>query len=631
MKLGTEFIQLPLRFDVERLTSEIAAFTEADWREHPSRYEGNSAIPLISAFGEGNDDLQGPMLPTPYLKRCPYIQQVLASFNTVIGRSRLMRLAPRHSVPRHYDSNYYWFNRTRVHIPILTDPAVKFVCNEKSVHMGAGEAWTFDNWQMHEVIHSSDRPRIHLVFDTCGSADFWRVVEESHQLGQQSSPDSTKPPRCYFVRFDPEQSPQFPLERAELPPVMSPAEVDIALLDMIQDLDIEEVPPEQYRPFIQLLHAHRYNWRSLWTTYGINQEGYSHYQQLLKQTLSQAKDIGQGLTFASNQSSVIVALETRLAASLQASTPAPTIPSSFNIPRTPLPLPKQLQVTFHQPVFIVAAPRSGSTLLFETLSQSKVLWTVGGESHHQFESIQALHPSFRGYASNRLTSADATSEVSQQLLANFARSLQSHAGTPLTSLSDPPVAIRLLEKTPKNSLRIPFLQKVFPQARFIFLHRNPAANISSIISAWESGRFVTYPHLPDWHGMPWSLILPPQWRELEDASLAEIAAFQWRSTNQTMLEDLQQLPPEQWCAVSYEQFLANPEAETERLCTFASIPFGRNLKRRTSNALPHSRFTLSSPHPNKWQRHEIELAPILPQMHSLAEQLRSLVPEAVGV
>ena len=36
-------------------------------------------------------------------------------------------------------------------------------------------------------------------------------------------------------------------------------------------------------------------------------------------------------------------------------------------------------------IFIVAAPRSGSTLLFETLLRSPTLWTIGGESHAIFQ------------------------------------------------------------------------------------------------------------------------------------------------------------------------------------------------------------------------------------------------------
>jgi len=35
MKLDTEFIKLPLAFDVERMRAEVEAVPESDWRPHP--------------------------------------------------------------------------------------------------------------------------------------------------------------------------------------------------------------------------------------------------------------------------------------------------------------------------------------------------------------------------------------------------------------------------------------------------------------------------------------------------------------------------------------------------------------------------------------------------------------------
>ncbi len=530
-----------------------------------------------------------------------------------------MKLEPFHSVPRHYDSNYYWFNRIRVHIPILTDPGVRFVCNNRSVHMAPGDPWVFDNWKMHELNHQSDRPRVHLVFDTCGTADFWRVVEES-----RTSP-SVDGKSSYFVPFEPDRSTRLRVERAELPPVMPPGDVDIALQDVIEDLDLESISEDVSSPFIQLLQAHQRNWRSLWTVYGADRQGWPHYRSLCQHTLTEAKTLGQGLKLTSNQSSAAVAVKMRVSASLTLPTSTDSPPSGGR--RSPSP---RLRVQFHQPVFIVAAPRSGSTLLFETLSQSRSLWTVGGESHRQFETIAALRPSNCEFESNRLTAADATPDVVRQLLTNFALSLQNADGVSLAQMDSPPESLRFLEKTPKNSLRIPFLKQVFPGARFIFLHRSPTANISSIISAWQSGRFVTYRTLPNWQGLPWSLLLPTNWQQVNGATLAEIAAFQWKSTNQTILDELRQLPGDRWCAVSYESFLDTPSATIQQLCEFANIPFDLHLQSRTENPLPHSRFTLTAPASDKWKQHADELIPVLPGLQELAEELRSLVPVLVG-
>src|SRR5437762_2521344 len=109
MKLDSEFCKLPLRFDAARLAEEVAQFTAADWRAHPQGHAGNSAVPLIAVNGDpANDGVQGPMQPTPALARCPYIRQVLAALQSVLGRTRLMRIVGNGEATAHVDTNYYW-------------------------------------------------------------------------------------------------------------------------------------------------------------------------------------------------------------------------------------------------------------------------------------------------------------------------------------------------------------------------------------------------------------------------------------------------------------------------------------------------------------------------------------------
>ena len=101
MKLATPFVQLPIRFDAERLAYEIGQFTESEWNAHPLNYTGNSALRLITVNGGANDAISGEMMPTPYLQRCEYVQQVLGAFDSVWSRSRFMRLQPGAVVPPH--------------------------------------------------------------------------------------------------------------------------------------------------------------------------------------------------------------------------------------------------------------------------------------------------------------------------------------------------------------------------------------------------------------------------------------------------------------------------------------------------------------------------------------------------
>ena len=126
MKLEHEFYKLPLCFDVDVLRKELDNFTEQDWRGHPSDYQGNLAIPLISVNGEINNIFAGPMDQTHYLNKTPYMRQVISAFKSVVGRSRLMRLEPESEVPVHSDTNYHWYSRVRIHVPITTTPEVIF-------------------------------------------------------------------------------------------------------------------------------------------------------------------------------------------------------------------------------------------------------------------------------------------------------------------------------------------------------------------------------------------------------------------------------------------------------------------------------------------------------------------------
>ena len=60
------------------------------------------------------------------------------------------------------------------------------------------------------------------------------------------------------------------------------------------------------------------------------------------------------------------------------------------------------RLPLERPVFIVAAPRSGSTLLFETLAVTPQFATLGGEAHWLVEGIESLRP---GAAGSRLQPA----------------------------------------------------------------------------------------------------------------------------------------------------------------------------------------------------------------------------------
>lgn len=297
MKLPREFIRLPLTFDAARLADEVQALPLHAWQAHPTGYAGNTAAPLISVNGEANDIFSGPMAETAALKRCPYMRQVLASFQVVFGRSRLMGLAGGSEVPWHSDVNYHWFGRVRIHIPIITFPEVMFHCQDKVIHMGAGEAWIFDNWKAHNVVNPTGNLRVHLVADTVGSSIFWSMVQ--HSLGKQDGDLEMR-----RVEFDPDRPARLLLEKYNTLDVMNPVEMEFVTEDLIADLLVGTDPPnpeELVRQFVVSVRGFYQDWKSLWAVYGPDKPGWPVYEQRRNRVLNELSAIRQPLILGSNK------------------------------------------------------------------------------------------------------------------------------------------------------------------------------------------------------------------------------------------------------------------------------------------------------------------------------------------
>ncbi len=277
MKLQTRFIQLPVQYDAELLAREIATIAETEWLPHPAGYEGNDFLPLISAHGDPhNEAFEGPMRPTPFLSAArPYLLEVLGSLGAVLGRTRLMRLSGHAEVNEHADVNYYWRERMRVHIPIVTQPTVRFHCGSEVVHMAAGECWVFDTWSLHRVINDQTHARVHLVADTVGGDGLLRL------LATGRTPSAPTPPGWSARTVAPTgAAPTLEFETVNVPKVMSPWE----LREHINFLLAEAAPRqpvalEVARAASPFLHR----WRALWSAHGEAEIAWPRYRALLNQ------------------------------------------------------------------------------------------------------------------------------------------------------------------------------------------------------------------------------------------------------------------------------------------------------------------------------------------------------------
>lgn len=279
---------------------------------------------------------------------------------------------------------------------------------------------------------------------------------------------------------------------------------------------------------------------------------------------------------------------------------------------------------FDRPVFIVSAPRAGSTLLFEQLAARDGAWSIGGESHGVFRVFPELRAEDAQCTSGRLAEAHASDAVRTLLPACFACLLRDHRGTPWLAMDsrERPARLCFIEKTPRNALNVPFLRAVWPGARFIYLQRDAPDNIASLIEAWrhglQSGRFVTFRDLPGWDREAWCFLLPRGWQALAGQSLAEIAAFQWQAGNDTLLDDLVGVPPGDRLVITYDELVTDSAAALRRACRFAGVD--DDLPDRLS--LPPSRTVLTAPARDKWLAHRDAIEALLPDLEETSRRMR---------
>ncbi len=200
--------------------------------------------------------------PTEYLRRCPYLTQVLASLGATVGRSRLMRLAGQAEVSRHADQGYYWAERVRVHVPIVTQPTVRFECGGAAINMAAGECWIFDTWRQHRVLNDATASR-----DPSGG----RHHRRGRLLGPGRSRPSTQCPQvgAWMARrsrwlLPADRPPNSRRETVNMPVVMNPWELDshfgLLFADAVPHPNLNQVRARTQR-FIR-------TWRGLWFRYG---------------------------------------------------------------------------------------------------------------------------------------------------------------------------------------------------------------------------------------------------------------------------------------------------------------------------------------------------------------------------
>jgi hypothetical protein len=270
MRFTKPLLQLPIRFCADTLAAEVDALPDAAWMPHPQGFAGNEGVPLVSPGGELTDALKGPMAPTRHLLASPYMSALMAELGGVWGRSRLMALAPGAEVPGHVDIHYYWRTHIRIHIPIVTNPGVRFTCGGTSVHMAAGECWIFDSFQPHDVQNQGAERRIHLVLDTVGGERLWELIEAA-ETGVQPPAEPWRPTAAEAAGRS------LAFETMNSPQVMTPWEIRCHVDYLAEHV----VPDPALGPVMKRIERFISGWQAAWARFGAADEGLPTYRDLL--------------------------------------------------------------------------------------------------------------------------------------------------------------------------------------------------------------------------------------------------------------------------------------------------------------------------------------------------------------
>ncbi len=211
------------------------------------------------------------------------------------------------------------------------------------------------------------------------------------------------------------------------------------------------------------------------------------------------------------------------------------------------------------PIFIVGSPRSGTNAFYYRLAQHPELAAITNitkkfpnsltatkilmcfRSDHIPAEARAVWDRFVCRDSDLLTREDVTPKARRFLQKVLANNLQ---------IFNKP---RFVNKSPRNSFRIEFLNAIFPDAYFIHLIRDGRAVVNSILRS-------RLRH----NGAYWG-VKPPGWRELLNKPPLEACALQWKLTVEHILKSAEALPVSRYLEIRYEDFVTAPFEAFERV------------------------------------------------------------------
>lgn len=284
------------------------------------------------------------------------------------------------------------------------------------------------------------------------------------------------------------------------------------------------------------------------------------------------------------------------------------------------------------PIILFGNTRSGTTVVQQVMAahpdivgwyEPSELWQYAdpGRSHDEFDE------------------SDATDKVKRYIRKQFLKYQQRNGNCVV------------LEKTPKNILKIPFVRAIFPEATFLFMVRNPFSFISSVEYKWQrpvSGvgivrRLKATPLSQlHYHGRNYLVqiynkrilrrkylsVWGPRYKgiqeDLRTTDMLTVIARQWAVCSRKAEEALAQFEGGRVLRLRYEDFVEDPIPHLERICSHCGFEMTDTIVRAANELVKTDRLV-------KWQRFDPrDLARILPEISDEMKRHGYEVPEEIA-
>lgn len=237
-------------------------------------------------------------------------------------------------------------------------------------------------------------------------------------------------------------------------------------------------------------------------------------------------------------------------------------------------------------IFIVGSPRSGTKLLRDTINTNSSVDTS------LYPSETPWKPVLKKQNHDELNEEQVSTNLKERARKFFDE--KTHGEN------------LYVEKNVRNSLRIPFLREIFPEARFIHIIRDPRDTIASIRKRWKIPIDLEYHLKNTLLKLTISEIIQLSWRlgsdllsgilqgklrsdswgprfkgiekYLEDSPLIKVCSRQWSTCVESVLSSASKLSKDRYMECQYENLIRNPQHEIDRLASFLEIPSTSPMK-----------------------------------------------------